>query len=150
MCVVVLCICVVVFGYTCVLFCLLAFILQYNTKSSLANSLSLAIKGQKEGLVVSFICCYCFIGILKYNKMVIGFCWWNVFYMVMERIDLLSIGCWRLTSHVWNIAFLSPYFDWSSKSVFVPSSPFVSQKHTYRTKRKSSLKQDFFPKEKKT
>lgn len=73
MCVVVLCICVVVFGYTCVLFCLLAFILQYNTKSSLANSLSLAIKGQKEGLVVSFICCYCFIGIFKYNKMVLVF-----------------------------------------------------------------------------
>lgn len=44
-----------------------------NTKSSLANSLSLAIKGQKEGLVVSFICCYCFIGIFKYNKMVLVF-----------------------------------------------------------------------------
>lgn len=63
--------------------------------------------------------------------------------LAVKRIHLLSIGCWRVTSHAWNIAFLSPYFDWSSESVFVPSSSFVSQKHTYRTKSKSPLKQIF-------
>lgn len=69
--------------------------------------------------------------------------------LAVKRIHLLSIGCWRVTSHAWNIAFLSPYFDWSSESVFVPSSSFVSQKHTYRTKSKSPLKQIFSKKWKK-
>lgn len=69
--------------------------------------------------------------------------------LAVKRIHLLSIGCWRVTSHAWNIAFLSPYFDWSSESVFVPSSSFVSQKHTYRTKSKSPLKQIFLKKNEK-